>query len=66
MQNYWRKSGFGSHGLITRGLVGDETDALDLPQFVEANDPNEVVWVGLLALLHLKQHLGRVHAPIHG
>lgn len=47
-------------------LVGNETDALDLALVVESNDTNERVWVCLLGLLKLLQHLWWVCASEHG
>ena len=52
--------------LVACRLVDNETDALDLADVVEANDPDECVGVFLLGLLDLSSHLSGVCAPKHG
>lgn len=52
--------------LVACRLVGDETDALNLTDIVESDDTDESIWVSLLGLLELLQHLGRVGASEHG
>ena len=44
------------------GLVGNETDALDLTGVVESDDPNEGARVLLLAFFNFLQHLSGVGA----
>jgi hypothetical protein len=50
----------------TRGLVGNETDALHLASVVESQDPDEGIGVLLLALLDLLGDLGGIGTAEHG
>ncbi|KAG5614360.1 hypothetical protein H5410_014184 [Solanum commersonii] len=47
-------------------LVGNETDTLHLTHIVESNDSDPCLWVCVLSLLNLSQHLGGISAPKHG
>ncbi|BAT16790.1 Os12g0291733, partial [Oryza sativa Japonica Group] len=51
--------------LATRGLVGDEANQLHLPDVVEADDANKCIWICLLGLLELLEHLGGISASEH-
>ncbi len=65
MQQDWTEGRLEMHKAYLFRLVGDEADALHLTNVVESDDPDVCGWVGLLALVHLLQHLGRVGAPEH-
>ncbi|GER45995.1 Rho GTPase activation protein (RhoGAP) with PHdomain [Striga asiatica] len=51
---------------VSRGLVGNETDDLDLAHIVEANDPYEAVWVSPDCLIQLVHNLNCICAAEHG
>ena len=55
-----RKLGMESARVELRGLVDNETDALDLTDVVKANNPDECVGVVLLGLLNLLNHLSSI------
>jgi hypothetical protein len=62
-----RSVSLGAAGLLAAwGLVGEEHDALHLPDVVESEDADVVVGIGLLGLLKLGVHLGGVGAAEHG
>lgn len=51
------QAGISSEGFAAGRPVGDEADALDLANVVEADDSDVSLRVRLLGLLHLLQHL---------
>jgi hypothetical protein len=68
LKQYGKVVGIGTIDYLvgTRGLVGNETDALHLASIVESEDPDEGVGVLLFAFLNLLCDLGGVGAAEHG